>query len=67
MSNSASPTDAFCALTGAEVPLICGAMYPCSNPELVGAVAAAGAMAIVQPLSLICIQRSFLSGLRDDS
>ena len=23
---------------GIEVPLICGAMYPCSNPELVAAV-----------------------------
>jgi nitronate monooxygenase len=22
---------------GIEVPLICGAMYPCSNPELVAA------------------------------
>ncbi len=27
---------------GIEVPLICGAMYPCSNPELVGAVSGAG-------------------------
>ena len=32
-------TDSFCELTGVRVPLICGAMYPCSNPELVGAVA----------------------------
>ena len=23
---------------GVEVPLLCGAMYPCSNPELVAAV-----------------------------
>lgn len=66
MSNSASPTEEFCALTGAEVPLICGAMYPCSNPELVGAVAAAGAMAIVQPLSLIYVHgRDFREGLRE--
>jgi nitronate monooxygenase len=35
-----------------RVPLICGAMYPCSNPELVGAVSAAGALGIVQPISL---------------
>ena len=29
---------------GIEVPLICGAMYPCSNPELVAAVSEAGGM-----------------------
>lgn len=48
------PTEnAFLRHTGVEVPLICGAMYPCSNPELIAAVSAAGAMAIVQPISLI--------------
>ncbi|MEM8713700.1 MAG: nitronate monooxygenase, partial [Planctomycetota bacterium] len=53
-------------LDGAEVPLICGAMYPCSNPELVGAVAKAGAMAIVQPLSLVYVHgRDFREGLRE--
>ena len=57
---------AFCAATGAEVPLICGAMYPCSNPELVGAVARAGAMAIVQPLSLVYVHgRDFREGIRE--
>ncbi len=35
-----------------QVPLICGAMYPCSNPELVAAVSEAGGIGIVQPLSL---------------
>lgn len=39
-------------LLGIEVPLLCGAMYPCSNPELVAAVSEAGAMGIVQPISL---------------
>ena len=34
------------------VPLICGAMYPCSNPELVAAVSEAGGIGIVQPMSL---------------
>ena len=29
---------AFTRHAGIEVPLICGAMYPCSNPELVAAV-----------------------------
>lgn len=57
---------AFCEATGAEVPLICGAMYPCSNPELVGAVARAGAMAIVQPLSLVYVHgRDFREGIRE--
>jgi nitronate monooxygenase len=37
---------------GIEVPLICGAMFPCSNPELVAAVSDAGGIGIVQPLSL---------------
>src|SRR5688572_20149661 len=35
-----------------EIPLICGAMYPCSNPELVAAVSDAGGLGIVQPVSL---------------
>lgn len=43
----------FLAHAGVELPLICGAMYPCSNPELVGAVSAAGGLGIVQPISLI--------------
>ena len=43
---------AFTAHAGIEVPLICGAMYPCSNPELVAAVSAAGGIGIVQPISL---------------
>ncbi len=37
---------------GIDVPLICGAMYPCSNPELVAAVSAAGGIGIVQPISM---------------
>ena len=37
---------------GIEIPLICGAMFPCSNPELVAAVSDAGGIGIVQPLSL---------------
>lgn len=38
--------------SGVQIPLICGAMYPCSNPELVAAVSKAGALGIVQPLSM---------------
>ena len=37
---------------GVAVPLIGGAMFPCSNPELVAAVSEAGAIGIVQPLSM---------------
>ncbi len=37
---------------GIRVPIICGAMYPCSNPELVAAASEAGAIGIVQPLSM---------------
>ena len=38
---------------GIEVPLICGAMYPCSNPELVAAVSEAGGIGVLQPLSMV--------------
>ena len=38
--------------TGITTPIICGAMYPCSNPELVAAVSEAGGIGIVQPISL---------------
>ncbi|HGG58270.1 MAG TPA: nitronate monooxygenase, partial [Nannocystis exedens] len=43
----------FTEAVGIDVPLICGAMYPCSNPELVAAVSAAGGIGIVQPISMI--------------
>jgi len=50
---------------GIEVPLICGAMYPCSNPELVAAVSAAGGIGIVQPISMTYVHRHDLrEGLR---
>ena len=38
--------------SGTELPLICGAMYPCSNPELIAAVAGAGGLAVIQPISM---------------
>lgn len=60
-----SPSSAFCASLGIEVPLICGAMYPCSNPELVAAVSAAGGIGVVQPLSLTYVHGyDFREGLR---
>lgn len=51
--------------TGIEVPLICGAMYPCSNPELVAAASEAGGIGIVQPLSLTYVHgHDYREGLR---
>ena len=47
-----SQTD-FCRRLGIQYPIIGGAMYPCSNPELVAAVSEAGGIGIVQPLSLV--------------
>jgi nitronate monooxygenase len=49
---------------GIEVPLICGAMYPCSNPELVAAVSAAGGIGVLQPLSLVYVHgHEFAAGM----
>ena len=62
------PSDSATPLTrhaGIEVPLICGAMYPCSNPELVAAVSEAGGIGIVQPISLTYVHgHEFREGLR---
>ena len=41
--------------TGVEFPIISGAMYPCSNPELVAAAANGGGMSIIQPVSLTVV------------
>lgn len=50
---------------GIEVPLICGAMYPCSNPELVAAASAAGGLGVIQPLSLVYVYgHDFRAGVR---
>jgi len=50
---------------GIELPVICGAMYPCSNPELVAAASDAGGIGIVQPVSLTFVHgHDFREGLR---
>ncbi len=50
---------------GIRVPLICGAMYPCSNPELVGVVSAAGGIGIVQPIAMTYVHgHDFRAGVR---
>ncbi len=49
---------------GIEAPIICGAMYPCSNPELVAAASQAGGIGIIQPLSLVYVHKhDFRQGL----
>lgn len=55
----------FTRQVGVEVPIICGAMYPCSNPELVAAVSEAGAIGVVQPMSMVYVHgHEFRAGLR---
>lgn len=47
------------------LPIICGPMYPCSNPELVAAASEAGGIGIVQPVSLTFVHGyDFRDGLR---
>lgn len=55
----------FTSQVGIKYPIICGAMYPCSNPELVAAVSEAGGIGIVQPLSLVYVHGyDFRKGLK---
>ncbi len=48
-------TTPFTEHVGIDVPLICGPMFPCSNPELVAAVSEAGGLGMVQPMTLTTI------------
>ena len=64
-TSSASIATAFTRQVGIEVPLICGAMYPCSNPELVAAASEAGAIGVVQPISLTYVHgHEYREGLK---
>lgn len=55
----------FTRQVGIAYPIICGAMYPCSNPELVAAASDAGAIGIVQPVSMTYVYgHDFREGLR---
>ncbi len=55
----------FTRQAGVAVPLICGPMYPCSNPELVAAVSEAGGLGIIQPISLTYVHgHEYREGLR---
>jgi len=51
--------------SGVTFPIIGGPMYPCSNPELVAAISEAGALGVVQPLTLTYVEGyDFREGLR---
>lgn len=48
-----------------EYPIICGAMYPCSNIKLVASVSEAGGLGIIQPVSMVYVHGyDFKEGLR---
>ena len=50
---------------GIEIPLICGAMYPCSNPELIAAVSDTGGIGVIQPISMQYVHgRPLREGIR---
>jgi nitronate monooxygenase len=50
---------------GVDLPIVCGPMYPGSNPELVAAVSDAGGLGVVQPISLTHLYgHDFREGLR---
>ncbi|MGD2171619.1 MAG: nitronate monooxygenase [Gammaproteobacteria bacterium] len=56
---------AFCAQLGIRYPVIGGAMYPCSNPELTAAVSEAGGIGILQPISLTYVHgHDYREGIR---
>ncbi len=55
----------FCEQVGISYPVIGGAMYPCSNPELTAAVSAAGGIGILQPISLTYVHgHDYREGIR---
>jgi nitronate monooxygenase len=65
VSRPARADTAFTRQLHIDLPIICGAMYPCSNPELVAAASDAGAIGVVQPVSMTYIHRhDFREGLR---
>ena len=50
---------------GVETPIVCGPMYPCSNPELVAAASEAGGLGVLQPMSLTYVHgHDFREGIR---
>jgi len=58
-------TASFCKDLNISLPIIGGAMYPCSNPELVAAISEAGGIGIIQPLSLTYVHGyDFRAGIK---
>lgn len=57
--------NSFCAQLGVRYPVIGGAMYPCSNPELTAAVSEAGGIGILQPIALTYVHgHDYRDGIR---
>ncbi len=62
---ASEPVAALTAQLGIRYPIICGAMYPCTNPELVAAVSDAGGIGVVQPVSMTYVYgHDYRAGLR---
>jgi len=58
-------TQQFLKDTGAQIPIVCGPMYPGSNPELIAAVSEAGGFGVVQPVALTSLYgHDFREGLQ---
>ncbi|MCG6970921.1 MAG: nitronate monooxygenase [Gammaproteobacteria bacterium] len=65
MMSSLIQDNLFARQAGIELPVVCGAMYPCSNPELVAAVSEAGGLGVIQPISLTYVHGyNFREGIR---
>ena len=62
---STTPSTALTRDAHIQYPVICGAMYPCSNWELIAAVSEAGGIGIIQPISLIYVgKQDFRDAIR---
>lgn len=60
-----SDENRFLKHAGVQHPIICGPMYPCSNPELVAAASESGALGVIQPIALTYVHGyEFVKGLK---
>ena len=60
-----TPQQQFLSDTGAQIPVVCGPMYPGSNPELVAAASEHGGFGVVQPVALTSLYgHDFRAGLK---
>ncbi|MCP4443550.1 MAG: nitronate monooxygenase [Aureispira sp.] len=59
------PAKKFTSDIGIQTPVICGPMYPGSNPELIAAVSEAGGLGVVQPVAMTYVYgHDFRKGLQ---